>query len=56
LTVSERHVRSLNATGQLPRPIRLGRRKLWNVRELQAWLDAGSPPRDRWEKIRKSTT
>ena len=35
--------------GQTPEPVRLGRRVLWRVRELAAWLDAGCPPRHNWQ-------
>ncbi|WP_437202245.1 helix-turn-helix transcriptional regulator [Planctomicrobium sp. SH664] len=52
LNVSIRHVAALNATGRLPRPIRLGRAVRWNAEELRAWLAAGAPSRDRWEILR----
>jgi len=52
LSVTVRHVRSLDASGRLPRPIRLGRAVRWSRSELLAWLDAGAPSRDRWEAIR----
>ena len=51
LGISERHVWSLHASGRLPRPIRLGRSVRWRRGELLEWLDAGCPPRDRWETI-----
>jgi len=40
---------SLQSRGQLPRPVRLGRRTLWRLDELRAWTTAGCPPRDRWQ-------
>ena len=49
LGVSERHVWALNSSGRLPRPLRFGRSVRWNVRELQAWIDAGAPARSEWE-------
>lgn len=53
LTVSERHVSALNASGRLPRPIKLGRSVRWPVDELRAWLAAGAPSRDKWEAMQK---
>lgn len=49
LGISLRHLRALDASGRLPRPIRLGRAVRWNLAELRAWLDAGCPPRAEWE-------
>ena len=54
LNVSERHVWTLNSSGRLPRPFRLGRRVLWSRAEIEAWLDAGAPPRSRWEARRNA--
>ncbi len=53
LSISERHVWALSASGRLPRPVRYGRAVRWNLAELRAWQDAGSPPRDRWEQIKQ---
>lgn len=52
LQVSTRHVRRLDAAGQLPRPVRLGNSVRWVVPELQAWLEAGAPPREQWERLK----
>ena len=49
LGISERHLWTLHSSGRLPRPVKLGRSVRWNRRELQEWLDAGCPSRDRWE-------
>jgi len=51
LAVTVRHVRALDSSGRLPRPVRLGRAVRWRRDELLAWLDAGAPGRDRWETI-----
>lgn len=53
LNVSRRHVSALNASGRLPRPVKLGRRTVWVADELRAWLAAGAPERSRWEAMRK---
>ncbi|MFO0875485.1 MAG: hypothetical protein U0575_16170 [Phycisphaerales bacterium] len=50
--MSLRHWRALDASGRVPRAIRLGRRALWSLDDLRAWVAAGSPPRDRWEALR----
>ncbi len=39
--------------GQLPRPIRFGKRLLWSVMELKQWITAGCPTGDKWELIKK---
>ena len=56
LQISERHLVNLNATGRLPRPIRLGRSVRWRADKLRDWLDAGCPARDRWEAMREGGT
>ena len=53
LGISTRHLWSLNSSGRLPRPIKLGVSTRWNASELRAWLDAGAPPRHQWEAMRQ---
>ena len=48
LGISIRQVSRLDATGRLPQPIRLGRRKKWRSTEILNWINAGAPPRSRW--------
>ena len=52
LGVSERHIWGLNSSGRVPRPIHLGRSVRWDRAELKAWLAAGAPPRDTWERMK----
>ena len=53
---SVRHVRRLDASGRLPRAVRLGgKKKVWIVYELRAWLAAGAPRRDHWEQTKRTT-
>lgn len=52
LGISKRHLHTLNCSGRLPAPIRLGRSVRWNGDELRAWIDAGCPERSRWEAMR----
>jgi predicted DNA-binding transcriptional regulator AlpA len=41
----------LAASGRTPRPIRLGtRRPVYIIAELSAWLEAGAPDREEWER------
>lgn len=54
LRISERHFYKLHSGGRLPRPVRLGRSVRWRAKELQEWLDAGAPPRGRWEALREN--
>ena len=53
LGVSESHWRIMVAGGRCPPGFRLGRRRLWAVAELSAWLAAGAPSADRWAAIKK---
>ncbi|MFO0842096.1 MAG: hypothetical protein U0797_06795 [Gemmataceae bacterium] len=47
-----RTVRSWDAAGRLPAPIRIGGRVVWRVAEVRAWLDAGAPDRAAWTAMR----
>lgn len=49
LGISRSMLHKLKATGRLPRPVRLGHRVLWRVRELEDWVYAGCPTMERWE-------
>lgn len=40
LGCSTQHVKRLNASQEMPAPVRLGRRRLWDKVKLTAWLDA----------------
>lgn len=51
LGVSVRHIRRMDASGLLPKPVRFGRSKRWVAETIQQWLRAGSPPRAEWESI-----
>lgn len=50
--VSRAHWWRLVGTGRAPRGLRLGKRRVWAVKELEEWLAAGAPPADRWEQLR----
>lgn len=42
----------LVSAGQAPTGFTLGRRRVWTVSELRAWLEAGAPPADEWARLR----
>ena len=52
LGISQRHLWSLNSSGRLPNPLRLGRSARWFLPELRAWLAAGAPERSKWEAMK----
>ncbi len=45
----ERTIRRDVIAGRIPAPIRVGGARLWRVKELAAWIDAGCPVRADWE-------
>lgn len=49
LCAALRTVRSWDAAGKLPMPLRIGGRVVWRVAEIKAWLAAGAPDRATWE-------
>ena len=52
LEVSLRHLRRLDSAGKLPKPVRLGRSVRWPVTEIEGWLNAGAPDRQRWQTMK----
>lgn len=52
--ISERHLLKLDDDGKLgPTALRLGNCVRWNVSEIEEWLNAGCPDRERWIAIRQ---
>lgn len=51
LGVSRAHIWRLHTAGHLPAPLRLGRAVRWRRSELEAWLAAGAPHRDKWREL-----
>jgi len=37
------------SAGRTPAPVRLGKRTLWRIQDLEAWVASGCPPRWRAE-------
>ena len=38
--------------GKIPRPVKIGRTTRWKRREIEDWLEADAPPRERWEMMK----
>ena len=49
LCAGVRTVRTWDAAGKLPAPLRIGGRVVWRVDEIRAWINAGAPNRAEWE-------
>jgi len=54
LGVSLRQVWRLNATGKLPRLIRIGGSVRWNRAEVLRWFDASCPDCQAWEAMEEA--
>ena len=52
LDAGVRTVRTWDAAGKLPTPIRLGGKVVWRLDEIRDWLAAGAPRRDEWQARR----
>jgi len=52
LGLGVRTIRTHDAAGKLPSPIRIGGRVVWVVAEIRDWLTAGAPDRKTWEARR----
>ena len=52
-SISARFWAQLDASGKVPLPRKLGRRSLWSVAEIDAWISAGCPERGKWAQMRQ---
>jgi len=43
----------LHAAGKVPQPVRFGRSVRWRRAEIEAWVAAGAPSRDKWARLQK---
>lgn len=50
--VSKSMIHKRNRMGLLPMPIRIGRVLRWDANEIQAWIDAGLPSREKWTALK----
>lgn len=53
LDVARSTVYSWDQSGLIPGPVRIGARTFWRGSELEAWIAAGCPCRERWKILRK---
>ncbi len=54
LGISRAQLWKLHASGKIPLPVRLGTKApRWRVDELRAWLAAGCPDRQTWERMQR---
>jgi len=49
-----RTIRTWDAGGKIPAPIRVGGRVVWRLDEIRDWLNAGAPDRTTWAAIRSA--
>jgi len=56
LSVSRAMVCRLQATGSLPKPIKLGRLTKWRAAEIVEWIEADCPNESMWNAIRQSAS
>ena len=49
LRVGLRTVRSMDAAGSLPKPVKIGHSVRWSLEDIKCWLAAGCPRRAEWE-------
>jgi excisionase family DNA binding protein len=52
LRLGIRTIRSMDAAGKLPAPVRIGGSVRWRLDEIRDWLSAGAPPRGVWGRVR----
>ena len=53
LKMSLRKIDSLVSSGKLPQPMRFGRAVRWLASEIDAFLKAGSPNLEVWERMKQ---
>jgi len=51
--ISQTHFWMQLSGGRIPAGFRLGRRRLWAVEDLKAWIAAGAPTADKWRAMKK---
>ena len=53
LGVNKSTVWSWHSGGKIPTPVRIGGTTRWRRKEIERWLEAGAPPRERWIQMRE---
>lgn len=56
LGLKERAIRLRRSVGKLPKPAVPQPPYKWREREIEAWIDAGMPKEDEWERKKKQMT
>lgn len=46
--------RRWNSSGRIPQSLKIGGARVWRKAELVAWIEAGSPDREKWEASQKA--
>lgn len=55
LGISRAQFFKLHSAGKVPAPVYLGAKApRWSVAELRAWLEAGCPDRQAWQRLRRA--
>lgn len=54
LGISRSTFMKLHSAGKVPSPLRFGRAVRWRRAEIEAWIEAGAPSRDKWIRMRKT--
>jgi predicted DNA-binding transcriptional regulator AlpA len=44
-----------NAAARIPAPVKIGGALRWLKSEIDAWLEAGAPDRETWERFKKAS-
>lgn len=52
LGLSTRQIFRLDSSGKIPAAKRIGGAVRWSANEIYQWIEAGTPSREDWEKIR----
>jgi len=53
--VGRSHFYAMHSSGRLgPMPVRLGKRSLWRRDEIQNWVAADCPARQRWQAMKEA--
>ena len=52
--LSERTIYRLLDKGEIPKPIKIGRRIVWPVEMIKAWLAAGAPSAEEWDGMQSN--
>ena len=49
LKVSDRTILTMHTSGEMPKPVRIGRAVRWGRAEIETWIEEGCPPAAEWK-------